>query len=103
MRLIGFVTCMSVNLQLVSEGNDGCFAEVSLPPFLGIPPVTCPMCLKGATSTHRLQVFRGHLHSKALKTLEGLLKVSPDFWIARMLPFPKRSPATLCCNGNGCA
>lgn len=31
MRLIGLVTFMPVNLQLVSEGNDGCFAEVSLP------------------------------------------------------------------------
>lgn len=44
---------------------DGCFAEV-LSPFLGNPPVSCPTCLQGATSTHRLQVLEGHLHSKAL-------------------------------------
>lgn len=44
---------------------DGCFAEV-LSPFLGNPPVSCPTCLQGATSTQRLQVLEGHLHSKAL-------------------------------------
>lgn len=78
MRLIGLVTFMPVNLQLVSEGNDGCFAEVSL---LGNPPVACPMCLQGATSTHRLQVFKGHLHSKALflEKVGGFLKMSLDF------------------------
>lgn len=31
MRLLGLVTFMPVNKQLVSEGNDGCLAEV-LPP-----------------------------------------------------------------------
>lgn len=81
MRLIGLVTFMPVNIQLVSEGNGGCSAEVSLPPFLGNPPVTCPTCLQGATSTHRLQVFKGHLHSKALflEKVGGFLKMSLDF------------------------
>lgn len=46
MRLIGLVTFMPVNIQLASEGNDG-WGVVT--PFLRNPPVTCPMCLQGAT------------------------------------------------------
>lgn len=81
MRLIGLVTLMPVNLQLVSEGNNGCFAEVLLPPLLGGPPVTRRMCLQGATSTLRLQVSEGHLHSKALFLEKGggYLKMSLVF------------------------
>lgn len=43
--------------------------------------MTCPTCLQGATSTHRLQVFEGHLHSKALflEKVGGFLKMSLDF------------------------
>lgn len=105
MRLIGLVTFMPVNLQLVSEGNNGCFAEVMLPPFLGGPPMTCRMCLQGATSTHRLQVLKGHLHSKALflEKVEGFLKMSLCSQIVRMLSCPKKSSTSFCCNGNGCA
>lgn len=83
MRLIGLVTFMPVNLQLDSEGINGCFTEVLLthPPILGGLPVTCHLCLQGANSTHRLQVFKGHLHSKALflEKVRGFLKMSLAF------------------------
>lgn len=94
------------NLQVVSEGINGCFAEVLLPPLLGGPPVTRCTCLQGATSTCRLQVFKGHLHSKAL--FMGGNKVSffgdvLGFQIFRMLLYPKKLSTSFCCNGNGCA
>lgn len=61
--------------------DDGRFAE-ALSPFLGNPPVSCPTCLQGATSTQRLQVLEGHLHSKALDLVSFFLSlVFPHyFW-----------------------
>lgn len=99
MCLIGLVTLMSVNTQLVSEGNDGCFLlrcccpptppTHTPPPFLGNPPVSCPTCLQGATSTQRLQVFKGHLRSKALDLLFNSLVFPCYFWRCPLIWIPK--------------
>lgn len=52
MRLIGLVTFIPVNLQLVSEGNNGRFAEV-----LSLP-------LEGGSTSHLSHVSAGcHFHT----------------------------------------
>lgn len=56
-HLMGLVTFMPVNQQIVSERINGCFAEVVSCPLLGGLPVTCHMCLQGAASTCRWLVF----------------------------------------------
>lgn len=61
MRLIGLVTFMPVNLQLVSEGINGCFTEELLTP----PPRVISVCRVPLPQVDN-RFFRGHLHSKAL-------------------------------------
>lgn len=70
MRLIGLVTFLSVNIQLVSEGNNGCFAEVLLPPSWEIHQWLVSCVCRVPRPRRDCRFFKGHLHSKALKMLE---------------------------------
>lgn len=82
MCLIGLVAFMPVNIQLVWQGNDGCFCCGVIAPPPSFPGnMTCPMGLQGATIPHSLQLFKGHLQSKALflEKVGGSLEMSLVF------------------------
>lgn len=64
--LIGLVTFMPVNIQLVSEGNDGCFAEVSLVLSWEIHQWLVPWVCRVPLPHIAYRFLKGHLHSKAL-------------------------------------